>query len=271
MDNEPRNDTIPPQPPAPGTLQPRIEVVEVPDYKPVVTYAILGVTVFVWLLQMATLYWIHIPGLPAHVDIPAALGMKDNAAILAGQYWRLFTPMLLHDDLLPLHIITNMYFLVVVGARLEKFTGHRRFLLLYIVAGFAGNVMSFLFSPENSLGASTALFGLMGAQLVFVLQNRPFLAGNGRAALQNILVLIGLNLFIGIALGFVDSWGHVGGLVGGLAFAWFGGVKLAPQEVAYPRFRLVDTRGLSEEMLGSMLVAVVFGGFAVLKILGIAF
>lgn len=267
MNQEPSNTPVPPS----ETLQPKIEIVEVPNYKPVMTYSILGVTVFVWLLQMATLYLIHIPGLPAHVDIPAALGLKDNAAILAGQYWRLFTPMLLHDDLLPLHILTNMYFLVVVGAQLERFAGHRRFLLLYIAAGFAGNVMSFLFSPDNSLGASTALFGLMGAQLIFVLQNRSFLAGNGRAALQNILILIGLNLFIGFALGFIDNWGHIGGLVGGLAFGWFGGVKLAPQEVAYPRFRLADTRGLSEEILGALLVFIVFGGFAVLKILGIAF
>jgi len=270
MNNEPQNDNNPPIPPA-DTTGTRIEVVGVPDYRPVVTYTILGITVFVWLLQMATLYLIHIPGLPAHVDIPAALGLKNNDAILAGQYWRLFTPMLLHDDLLPLHILTNMYFLVVVGARLEKFSGHRRFLLLYIVSGFAGNVMSFLFSPVDSLGASTALFGLMGAQLVFVLQNRPFLAEGGRAALQNILILIGVNLLLGFALGFIDNWGHIGGLVGGVAFAWFGGVKLGPQEVAYPRFRLVDTRGLPDELLGSALVAGVFGCFAVLKILGIAF
>jgi len=262
MDNE--NITPPAQP------RPRIEVVETPNYKPVMTYTILGVTVFVYLLQMATLY------LWPKIDLPAALGVKANDLIVAGQWWRLFTPMLLHDDsLLPLHIGFNMYFLAIVGTRLEKFTGHRAFLLLYIVAGFAGNVFSFLFSPYDALGASTALFGLMGAQVMFVLHNRAFLADNGKAALQNALVLIGLNIVIGISLNAsgigIDNWGHIGGLAGGALFAWFGGVKLDLEEIAFPRFRLVDTRRGREQIFGAALVMLIFGGFALLKIAGIAF
>ena len=248
--------------------QPRLEVVASPNYKPVATYTILGITIFVYLLQMATLYLLK-------VDLPMALGIKANDLIIAGQVWRLFTPMLLHDDLLPIHIGLNMYFLAIVGARLEKFTGPWTFLLLYIVAGFAGNVFSFLFSSNNAIGASTALFGLMGAQVIFVLHNKSFLADEGKGALQNALTLIIFNIVIGLGLNAtgigIDNWGHIGGLAGGTLFAWFGGVKLDLEEIAFPRFRLVNTRRMREKIFGAALVMIVFGGFAVLKISGIAF
>ena len=252
-------------PPVP--IQPRLQVVESPNYKPVMTYTILGITIFIYLLQMAT-------KLLLNVDLPAALGLKSNELIIAGQYWRLFTPMLLHDDRLPLgisHILFNMYFLVVVGPRLEKFAGHWAFLLLYVVAGFAGNVFSFLFSAAPSLGASTALYGLMGAQLIFILRNKSFLADEGKAALQNTLTNIGINVFISFSIPAIDIWGHIGGLAGGALFAWFGGAKLDLEEIAFPRFKLVDVRSTREKLFGAALVMIIFGGFAILKITGIAF
>ncbi len=255
MDNP---SVTPPQP-----QQPRIEVAETPNYKPIVTYTVLGITVLVYLAQIATLYLLK-------VDLPGVLGVKINENIIAGELWRLFTPMLLHDDRLPLHILSNMYFLAIVGARLEKFTGHRAFLLLYIVAGFAGNVFSFLFSENPAWGASTSLFGLMGAQVIFVLHNRPYLADDGKAAIQNALVLIGFNVVIGIGIG-ADNWGHLGGLAGGTLFAWFGGPKLDLEEISFPRFRLIDARRWREKIFGAALVMIIFGGFAALKIAGIAF
>lgn len=252
-----------PTPVPPAQSQPRIEVVETPNHKPIMTYTILGITVFVYILQMATLYMMN-------VDLPAELGGKVNDLIIAGQWWRLFTPMLLHDDQMLLHIGFNMYFLAVVGARLEKFTGHWAFLLLYVVAAFAGNVFSFLFSPYRSWGASTALFGLMGAQVIFVVHNRIYLADNGKAALQNALMLIGINIAIGITIG-ADNWGHIGGLAGGALFAWFGGPKLDLEEIAFPHFRLIDARLWREKWFAAALVLAIFGGFTALKIAGIAF
>ncbi len=248
-------------PPAPP--EQRLQVVASPNYKPVVTYTILGITVFIYLLQIATLYLLKI-------DLPGVLGIKDNQLIIAGEFWRLFTPMLLHDDGLPFHILTNMYFLAVVGTRLEKFTGHGPFLLLYIVAGFAGNVFSFLFTENPAWGASTSLFGLMGTQVIFVLHNKSFLADEGKEALQNALTLIVINVVIGFTIG-ADNWGHIGGLAGGALFAWFGGTKLDLEEIAFPRFQLVDVRSVREKLFGAALVMIIFGGFAVLKITGVAF
>ena len=85
------------------------------------------------------------------------LGAKVNELILAGQVWRLITPILLHASIL--HIGFNMYALFVIGPQLERFYGHGRFLLLYLIAGFTGNVLSFVLSPNPSLGASTSVLG----------------------------------------------------------------------------------------------------------------
>lgn len=130
----------------------------------VVVYVIMGLTIVVYLLQLLTQY------VMGGMDLPAALGMKVNALIQQGQLWRLFTPMLLHGSLL--HIGFNMYALYALGPGLESFYGHRRFLVLYVLSGFAGNVMSFIFSSANSLGSSTAIFGLLAAQAVFLYQNK---------------------------------------------------------------------------------------------------
>lgn len=255
------------EPSTPAAPEPRLMVVASPNYKPVVTYTILGITIFVYLLQLATMYLFQ-------VDLPLALGIKSNALIIDGQIWRLFTPMLLHDDRLPLgigHILFNMYFLTAVGPQLEKFTGHWAFLLLYIVAGFAGCVFSFLFLDNESLGASGALFGLMGAQLIFVLQNKSFLADEGKSALQNTVTNLIINVVIGFTIPAIDIWAHIGGLAGGAIFAWFGGAKLDLEEIAFPRFRLMDVRRPHEKLFGAALVMLIFGGFAVLKLTGIAF
>ena len=77
-------------------------------------------------------------------------------------------------------------------------------------------------------------------------------------------------MVIGFTIG-ADNWGHIGGLAGGALFAWFGGVKLDLEEIAFPRFRLVDVRPWREKFFAGALVLIIFGGFAALKITGIAF
>ena len=118
------------------------------SWKPVVTYSLMAITIAVYGLQLATQYLLG-------TDLPAALGMKVNELIIQGQIWRLFTPMFLHASVL--HIGFNMYALFVIGTGLERFYGRGRYLTLYLLSGFTGNVASFLFSVEPSLGASTAM------------------------------------------------------------------------------------------------------------------
>jgi rhomboid protease GluP len=178
-----------------------------------VTFFIVGMTVAVYVLQVLS-------GMVYGTDIPAAMGAKSNELILSGQLWRLFTPLLLHGSIT--HIFFNMYALVSLGRGLEMYYGHKRFLLLYLVSGFAGNVFSFLITPAPSYGASTAIFGLIAAEGVFIYQNRKYFK-NPRGMLTNIFVIIGINVFIGQVIPAIDQYGHLGGLLGGLAFAWLAG------------------------------------------------
>ena len=159
-------------------------------------------------------------------DIPAAWGVKANNLIMQGQVWRLFTPIFLHGSIL--HIGFNMYALFYIGPTLERFYGRQRFLALFLLSGFAGNVISFMFSPYPSLGSSTAIFGLLGAEGVLIYQNREIFGNVARRALSQVVIIAAVNLIIGLTPG-IDNWGHIGGLIGGTLFAWFGGPLLQKQ------------------------------------------
>lgn len=233
-------------------------VVEEHLFTPVVGYGLLVVTILVYLLQMGT------DALLGY-DVPALLGMKINDLIAAGQWWRLVTPMFLHGSLL--HIGFNMYALFIIGLPLERRFGHLRFLLLYVAGAFAGNVFSFLLTVNPSLGASTAIFGLLGAEAVFLYRHRALFGGQARAALMNILQVAVINLLIGLSPG-IDNWGHLGGLFGGLLFTWFGG-PLLRMEGVYPFYWLKDERAPLAALAAFALVLVSFGALVVLRLAGI--
>jgi rhomboid protease GluP len=216
-------------------------------YRPYVTYVLIGICVVVYLLQAVTSYLLK-------VDIPAALGVKDNNLIMQGQVWRLFTPMFLHGSIY--HIAFNMYALFYIGTTLERFYGRRRYLGLFILSGFAGNVISFMFSPSQSLGSSTAIFGLLGAEGVFIYQNREFFGNIARRALSQVILIAVVNLVIGLTPG-IDNWGHIGGLIGGTLFAWFGGPLLQRQGF-FPPFTMKDARGNQEAILAGVGVGALF-------------
>jgi rhomboid protease GluP len=226
--------------------------VALPRSTPYVTYTIIGITAVVFLLQLATRAL-------GGVDIPAVLFIKSNQAIRAGQIWRLLTPMLLHASLV--HIGFNMYALLSFGVGLERHFGHGRFLLLYLLGAFAGNVASFLFTNADSLGASTAVFALLGAEGIFLVQNRRLFADQFRSAIGNIIFIAVINLFIIGSLPNIDRWGHIGGLLGGLMFASFAGPAYEVEGV-YPDYHVADKRPFSAVIVGAATVILIFGGLA---------
>jgi rhomboid protease GluP len=237
----------------PGSPQPRTIQVAVPNVKPYVTYAILGFTVFVYLLQLAGLYLLK-------SDVVAYFGVKYGPFIRAGQIWRLITPVFLHDSSLPyglLHIGFNMYALFLYGRGLEARFGHMRFTLLYFLSAYAGNVFSFLLSPNPSLGASTAIFGLLAAEGLFIFQNRQLLGNRAGRALMNVLYIAGINLLIGFSTTGVDNFGHLGGLLGGVLFTWFGGPRWKI-EGFYPTVKLIDEREGHGALAGTIAVLLFF-------------
>jgi rhomboid protease GluP len=225
--------------------------VALPTSAPYVTYAIIAITVFVYILQLATQALLQL-------DLPIAFFVKANELIRQGQLWRLVTPALVHGSLA--HIGFNMYALFSFGSGLERHFGHGRFLLLYVLGAFTGNVLSFLLSDGYSVGASTAVFGLIGAEGVFLYQNRELFAGRFGDAIRNIIFIVAINLFFGLQPG-IDNWGHVGGLLGGLIFTWFAG-PLWEIEGIQPMLQLVDQRSSREVITGAATVLFIFGGLA---------
>ena len=223
-----------------------------PRSAPYVTYTIIGITVFFYVLQLLSEYALG-------NDILVIYGARINEAILAGELWRFLTPALLHGSL-P-HIAFNMYALLSFGTSLERFLGHGRFFLLYVLGAFAGNVASFLFSPGYSVGASTAIFGLLGAEAVFLIQNRKAFPGQFRSAIGNIIFIAAINLFVIGSLPGIDNWGHIGGLVGGVMFTSFAG-PLWEIEGVYPAYHFVDKRSFQAVVLGAAMVVLIFGALA---------
>jgi len=178
-----------------------------------ISIAIIIFTVAVYVLQ-------NISQLVFGYDFPAVWGAKINALILEGQAWRFLTPVFLHASVI--HIGFNMYALLSIGPGLEIKYGKWAFIFLYFVSTLWGNTLSFLLTPNISLGASTAIFGLIAAQGVYVYKNRFLLGPAARPILINILMVILVNLALGLSPG-IDNWGHLGGLAGGFFFAWFAG------------------------------------------------
>jgi len=218
--------------------------------RPYVTFTLMGFTIVIFLLQTASQFLLG-------ADYPAALGMKINPYIVSGELWRLFTPMFLHGSVL--HLGFNMYALFILGPGLEDSYGHERFIGLYLISGFAGNVFSFLFSISASLGSSTAVFGLIGAQGVLLYRNRGVFGAHAQRALMSVVMIAAINLFIGLSPG-IDNWGHVGGLVGGALFAWFAGPLYNVQVNSFAPV-LTDDHDNGDAIRTGL---VIFGSFALL-------
>jgi rhomboid protease GluP len=244
--------SVPPSPvnssnPQPG--QARIPVTfHVNKGKPWVTYTLLAVTILIYGLQTLSTYVFN------GSDLLIYFGGKTNEFILQGQVWRFITPIFLHASVL--HIAFNMYALFTIGPGLEQFYGRWRYLLLYFVGGYCGNVLSFLFSTGTSIGASTAIFGLVAAEIVFIYRNRILFGSKAKGMLLNLALVVVVNLVLGLQPG-IDNWGHLGGMVGGLAFAWFGGPHYKVQ-ASQTGLELKDAHNKHEVLWGTLISAGLF-------------
>jgi membrane associated rhomboid family serine protease/Flp pilus assembly protein TadD len=154
----------------------------------------------------------------SHLTTLIAYGAKVNTLIQQGEYWRLVSPMFLHLN--AVHLLINGYNLLLLGGFIERLYGRRRFLIIYVMSGFCGNLASYLFNPGMMVGASTALFGLFGATMVFWWKHRPWMAPQFRQRMgNNLFVLLGVNLLMGLLFPMIDTYGHLGGLFGGILIA----------------------------------------------------
>lgn len=186
-------------------------------------------------------------------------GAKDNSLILQGQYWRFVAPIFLHVN--ALHVGMNMLNLLLLGIFLERIMGHLRFLFIYLVTGIISVIASFYFAPQEiSVGASGAIFGLVGAYSMFVLIHRRAFLYGGIPSLLWLALVIGANLSVGLFIQNVDNYAHVGGLVSGCWLGWW----FAPLYRPSPDQTLRDVHRLSQRwvlalltILGTLVLALI--------------
>lgn len=132
-----------------------------------------------------------------------------------GEYYRMFTSMFLHFGFE--HLFNNMITLALIGWNLEVEIGSIRFLVIYILSGLGGNILSSwwdirLADYAISAGASGAIFGIIGALLYVVIRNRGW---NGDISGRGIVFMIFITLYYGYSSGGVDNMAHIGGLATG--------------------------------------------------------
>lgn len=200
---------LPPGGPLARPAAPAVSV-RMPVQRVWATYVFLGLILAVFIGQLASTQFLG-------GDIIINLGAKDNQLIAQGEYWRLFTAIFIHSGFL--HIGFNAYALYILGRDVERFSGALRFTVLFLLAGLSGSIFSLIFNPSPSVGASGAIFGLIGALAVFLYRHRQLFGERGRRNLQNIVIIALINLAIGLQ-GNIDNWAHLGGLVGGLLLGW---------------------------------------------------
>ncbi|NJE10721.1 rhomboid family intramembrane serine protease [Thermococcus sp. MAR1] len=151
------------------------------------------------------------------IGVLARLG-QWNYAVINGAWWQLITAMFVHVGIL--HIGFNMYFLLMMGRQLEGILGPKRLVMVYLVSGLAGNLLTLLLLPANSAsaGASGALFGIVGALILIT----GVVGGNMQAALINAFVLFLINSI----LPGVNVYAHLGGLLVGMAIGYYYGRQI---------------------------------------------
>ncbi len=160
-------------------------------------------------------------GVPAHLPLPNLVGVAH------GDWWRLLTAAFLHYG--PIHLLMNMLALYWFGSLLERRIGSGRFLMLYLVSGLAGSAGALVFDPTTpTVGASGAIFGILGAGLIMEHVQRDYVFGGSA------LGIIVINLVFTFSIANISIGGHIGGLIGGAA-ATLGLSRFGRGHVAYGR------------------------------------
>lgn len=175
--------------------------------KIVVTYVLMAICTLIYILQ------ILFPNL-------TTLGAVNGTLVRSGQVYRLVTGMFMHGSIW--HLLCNMYSLYVIGCATENYFGKKKFLLIYLVSGIIGSMFSCIFNTGWSLGASGAIFGLMGALCYFGYYYRLYM---GKALYSEIIPVIILNLALSLIVSNIDFYAHIGGLIGGVFITMGLGIK----------------------------------------------
>lgn len=177
---------------------------------PYITYILLAINILVFLYfnlvgtydQILNEYCLHGP------------------SVRNGEFIRLISSMFLHGDLI--HLVFNCYALYIFGSQIENYFGKIKYIVIYLFSGIIGSLLSITLSNTASIGASGAIFGLMGSLLYFGYHYRVYL---GTTLKSQLIPLIVLNLLYGFMVPGIDNFAHIGGLIGGVFITSSVGVK----------------------------------------------
>lgn len=179
--------------------------------KPYITYLLIIINLFIFIF----------PTMLGNYNIVFDLFASYGPFVKMGEYYRLITATFMHANLA--HLFFNMYALWIIGMQLESFIGKWRFLVVYLFSGICGSLLSVSVTPDAvSVGASGAIFGLLGALLYFGYHYRVYL---GTVIKSQIIPLIIINLALGFMIPGIDNAAHIGGLIGGALMMIGVGVK----------------------------------------------
>lgn len=145
-------------------------------------------------------------------DIFLQMGWKDNAAIKDGEWYRLLTSNFLHADFW--HLLFNMYALFNLSPIVTTLFRPWGFLLIYLTSGISGSLFSFWFNSNPSVGASGAIFGLVGALVAYAI-----LAGD-YSLLSQLFLIVVINVAYGLMNSQIDNFGHLGGFTAGIVMGF---------------------------------------------------
>lgn len=200
---------------------------------PIVTYLLIALNVILYV----------IPVLTNSYDVIINNFCVYGPLIKAGQYYRIITGAFLHGGIL--HLAFNCYALYVIGSQLESYLGKVRYLIIYLFSAVTASLFSMIFNSNPSIGASGAIFGLMGALVYFGYHYRVYL---GNVLKSQIIPLILFNLLIGALSTGIDNFAHIGGLIGGLLITSALGIKY---------------KSSTSQMVNGWILSVIYLGFII--------
>lgn len=187
-----------------------------------VTFSLITANVLVYLgIVLLGVSQENIPWNIALVNQPGKildLGWLVPSYVAQGEAWRLVTSLFLHSGFI--HIAFNMVALYFLGTLAESAFGHWRFFALYLLSGLSGSVALLYFGgfDKPAVGASGAIFGLLGSVLGYSLRRGTFSWQN--PLIRQLLILLAINVYLGLSIPNISNTAHMGGLVGGFAFGW---------------------------------------------------
>ena len=208
----------------PRPIDTRIDFEQGMTYAPPATLAILVALAAIFAWQIST-------GALASRESIIAAGALMRDRVMQGEWWRVLSATVLHGN--TEHLIGNAISLYVLGMASEHAYGTRVTLLVYLASGVAGSLLSIAMNPGPSVGASGAIFGLMGAVMVLFWRYHSKLLVRDKRIGVVIAVWAIFTIITGLMVPMIDNAGHVGGLLGGIATAGLFRPRILERRVVY--------------------------------------